>query len=237
MHFGQSIMEASPGASQIKKPMKIGIIGTGNMGKALGAGWARAGHDLLFGSRDPVKVKEAAGALGKNGDFDQAAAFGDVVLYTVRDVLPSKLLRSPQSLDGKIVIDCTNNAIFGMEKPDPKGRPGIHFELAKPSRAEQMAADIPKARIVKAFNCVASSLIESGVEKLRANAAQIFISADDKEAKAVVSRLAVDLGFTGIDSGGLDNATVVEGAADFVRLQIIAMGLGPMAALSIKTLV
>ncbi|MBV8279406.1 MAG: NAD(P)-binding domain-containing protein, partial [Verrucomicrobia bacterium] len=123
--------------------MKIGIIGTGNMGKALGAGWACAGHDVLFGSRDPAKAKDATAGLAKSGDFDQAAAFGEVVLYTVRDVLPSKLLRAPQSLAGKIVIDCTNNAILGLETPDIKGRSGIHFELAAPSRAEQIAADIP----------------------------------------------------------------------------------------------
>lgn len=205
------------------------------MGKALGAGWARAGHEVLFGSRDLAKAKNAAGTIAKSGDFDEAAEFGAVVLYTVRDVLPSKLLRNSQSLAGKILIDCTNNAILGLEIPDPKGRSGIHFELATPSRAEQIAADIPDAHVVKAFNGVASSLIELGPEKLRANGAQIFISADNEAAKSVVKQLTEELGFTGIDSGGLDNATIVEGAADFVRFQIIAMGLGPFATLSIRT--
>src|SRR5438477_258885 len=92
--------------------MKIGIIGTGSMGQAIGAGWPRAGHDVLFGSRDAAKAKAAAGDLGKSSDFDAAAAFGSVVLYTVRDVPPSKLLRAPQALAGKVVIDCTNSAIL-----------------------------------------------------------------------------------------------------------------------------
>jgi NADP oxidoreductase coenzyme F420-dependent len=95
--------------------LKIGIIGTGNMGRALGTGWVQAGHEVLFGSHDLAKARNAAGDSAKSGDFDDAAAFGAVVLYTVRDVLPSKLLRAPKALAGKILIDCTNSAILGLE--------------------------------------------------------------------------------------------------------------------------
>ncbi len=85
--------------------MKIGIIGTGNMGRGLR--WAREGHHVLFGSRDLSKAKAVAVSgpgSAQAGDFDAAAAFGEVVLYTVRDVLPSSLLREPQALAGKVVI-------------------------------------------------------------------------------------------------------------------------------------
>src|SRR5919197_5307855 len=89
-----------------KSVMKIGIIGTGNMGRALGLRWARAGHEVLFGSRDLNK----AGAIAANGsgsaqagDFDAAAAFGDVILYTIRDSFPSSVLKERQALAGKIV--------------------------------------------------------------------------------------------------------------------------------------
>jgi predicted dinucleotide-binding enzyme len=89
--------------------VRIGIIGTGKMGRALGLRWAEAGHPVLFGSRDLRKAKAIAASRPnstQSGDFDAAAAFGEVVLYTVRTVLPSRLLREPQALSGKIVIDC-----------------------------------------------------------------------------------------------------------------------------------
>jgi predicted dinucleotide-binding enzyme len=60
--------------------MRIGVIGTGNMGRALGLRWARRGHQVLFGSRDPNKAKVvAAAAVGSAtvGDLDEAAAFGE----------------------------------------------------------------------------------------------------------------------------------------------------------------
>ena len=110
--------------------MKIGIIGTGNMGRALGLGWARAGHEVFFGSRDAAKA-EAVAAQGSGstraGGFDDAAAFGDVILYTIRDHFPSSALKEPRALSGKIVIDCNNSAILGLDVPDPEKRPGIHF--------------------------------------------------------------------------------------------------------------
>jgi 8-hydroxy-5-deazaflavin:NADPH oxidoreductase len=214
--------------------MKIGIIGTGNMGRALGTGWARAGHDVLFGSRDPAKAKDAASDSAQSGSFDDAATFGSVVLYTVRDVVPSKLLRSSDTLTGKILIDCTNSAILGVEAPEPQGRPGIHFETPIPSRAERLAEDVPGARVVKAFNAIPGSVIDLGAEKLRLNAVPVFLCADDDEAKSAVRQLVEDLGFICMDSGKLEHARLIEGAADFLRMQIVGMGLGPFAVLAIK---
>src|SRR4051794_33541299 len=92
--------------------MKIGIIGTGDMGRTLGVRWAQLGHAVRFGSRDPAKASAAALAAGpaaEAGDTDAAAGFGEVVLYTVRGVVPSRLLREPAQLAGKIVIDCNNS--------------------------------------------------------------------------------------------------------------------------------
>ncbi len=107
--------------------MKIGIIGTGNMGRTLGLRWASGGHSVLFASRDKTKAREAVAACGSDGaragDFDSAAEFGEVILYTVRDPLPSALLTAPEALSGKIVIDCNNSVIFGFDAPDPQQRP------------------------------------------------------------------------------------------------------------------
>src|SRR2546423_12481488 len=133
--------------------MNIGVIGTGNMGQALGLRWAQNGHQVLFGSRDHMKadaLASRAGGQARGGDFDAAAEFGDVVLYTVRDVLPSSLFRNPHSLARKIVIDCNNSDIPS----------DFRFPAQIPSLAEMLAADAPGARVVKAFNTMASRVIE-----------------------------------------------------------------------------
>jgi predicted dinucleotide-binding enzyme len=216
--------------------MKIGIIGTGNMGRALGLRWAHGGHDVLFGSRDRSKAETVA-ASGPDsalaGDLDAAAAFGDVVLYTVRDVFPSRLLRKPQLLAGKIVIDCNNSAILGFDIPDPDHRPGVHFAMPTPSLAERLAADAEGARVVKAFNTIPSKIIELEREKLAPHRVSVFLCSDDSQAKAAVSSLAEELGFVGVDSGELERAQLVEAVADFIRFQVLGMGLGPFATISV----
>jgi 8-hydroxy-5-deazaflavin:NADPH oxidoreductase len=217
--------------------MKIGIIGTGNMGRALGLGWARVGHEVLFGSRDLNKAKAIA-ANGTSstqiGDFDAAAAFGEAVLYTIRDRFPSSVLKEPQALSGKILIDCNNSAIVGLDVPDPDKRPGIHFTTPVPSHAERLAADAPSARVVKAFNTMASQLIELGREELMRRRVSVFLCSDDAQAKSVVKGLAEELGFIAVDCGELERAQLVEAVGDFIRFQIIGMSLGPFATISLN---
>jgi predicted dinucleotide-binding enzyme len=209
------------------------------MGRALGIGWSRAGHQVLFGSRDVRKAKAAADASpisAQAGDFDDAAAFGDVVLYTVRDVLPSSLLREPRALSGKVVIDCNNSAILGIDIPDPDHRSGVHFSTPIPSLAERLAADVPDAHIVKAFNTMPSPVIELGSERLAPHRVSVFLCSDDKHAKLIVKDLAEELGFVGVDSGELERAQLVEAVGDFIRFQILAMGFGSFATISVNIL-
>ncbi len=217
--------------------MRIGIIGTGNMGQALGVRWAREGHRVLFGSRKPGKARAvAASCAAQAGDFDAAAAFGEVVLYTVRDVLPSSLLRSPQTLAGTIVIDCNNSAVLGLDIPDPDRRPGFHFTTPVPSLAERLAGDVPGARVVKAFNTLPARVIELEREQLVRHRVSAFLCSDDAAAKAAVKELAEELGFVAVDGGGLERAGLVETLADLVRFQILAMGRGPTTTLSLEDL-
>jgi predicted dinucleotide-binding enzyme len=207
--------------------MKIGVVGTGNMGRALGLRLASNGHQVLFGSRDLSKAKAAA-AAGPNstlaGDFDEAAAFGEVVLYTVRDVPPSRLLHDPRVLSGKIVIDCNNSDLPS----------DFRFVPTTPSLAERLAADIPHARVVKAFNTMAAQLIELDRETLSAYRVSVFVCSDDVEAKARVSGLAEELGFVAVDSGELERARLVESMGDFIRFQIVGMHRGPFATISVQ---
>jgi predicted dinucleotide-binding enzyme len=212
--------------------MKIGIVGTGNMGRTLGVQWARAGHEVLFGSRDDAKAKAAALAASpsaRSGDFDAAAAFGEVILYTLRGVPPSRALREPRVLASKVVIDC-NNSDF-----DPS-RPGEFFAAPVPSFAEQLASDAPGARVVQAFSTVPHRIIELGRERLQPRRISVFLCADDAAAKATVKRLAEDIGFVGVDSGELRRARLVDGVVDFIRFQIAALGRGPLTTISLDGL-
>jgi 8-hydroxy-5-deazaflavin:NADPH oxidoreductase len=218
--------------------MKIGIIGTGRMGSSLGLAWAGRGHRVLFGSRDLGKAKSIAARAsshGRAGSFDEAAAFGDVVLYTVRDpFLPSRLLSRPEVLAGKVVIDCNNTSILGLETPDPEQRQGIHFSVQTPSLAERLAADVEGIRVVKAFNTVPHVVIELGSNSLAGYDVPVFLCSDDIPAKETVKGLAEELGFVGIDCGGLERAELVEGLADFIRWQMIGMNLGPFASFPLR---
>ena len=114
--------------------------------------------------------------------------------------------------------------------PDP--RPGVHFAPPVPAIAERIARDAPRARVVKAFNTMSSQVIALPRATLAAARVSVFLCADDAAAKAVVTGLAEELGFTAVDCGGLERAQLVEGLADFVRHQILAMGRGPYATLS-----
>lgn len=215
--------------------MKVGIVGTGNMGRALGVRWARGGHRVLFGSRDPRKAAAvAASCSAEAGDLDAAAAFGEVVLYTVRDVLPSELLRAPRELAGKIVVDCNNTVVLGLTVPDPEGRPGFRFTRAVPSLAERLAGDVPGARVVKAFNTLPAHLIELDREALLPHHLSVFLCSDDAAAKEAVKALAEELGFVGVDGGELSNAGLAEAAADLVRYQILTGRRGDTTTLSLR---
>jgi predicted dinucleotide-binding enzyme len=222
-----------PGRPPHSEAMRIGIVGTGNMGQALGLQWAERGHEVLFGSRDPDKARavaaRAAGSV-RAGDFDAAAAFGEVVLYTVRDVLPSRLLRRPEALATTIVIDCNNRDIGDGD--DPAAWSGGSAPGDSPT--ERLARDLPGARVVKAFNTVPHKVIELPRALLAEQRISVFLCADDAAAKAVVKRLAEDVGFVAVDSGALARAALVDAVADFVRFQIIAMGLGRFATMSLK---
>lgn len=188
--------------------MRIGIVGVGPVGLTLGTAWARAGHDVAFGSRDPGRAVEAATGLAGTRAVtqDQAAAFGDVVLWTPRGVMPA----DPDMLTGKIVLD-PNNREPGLSKnyasPRPQG----------PSYAEQLQVAAPQARVVKAFNTVVMRLLRENPERLKASGAQVFLAGDDAAAKTVAAGLAADLGLGAVDLGGVEAAWMAEVMADTFR--------------------
>ncbi len=188
--------------------MRIGIVGIGPVGQTLGTIWARAGHEVAFGSRDPARAAEAViGFAGARATTqEEAAAFGEVVLWTPRGVLPAH----PEMLAGKIILD-PNNREPGLVGGYPSMRP------EGPSLAEQLQAAAPQARVVKAFNTVVMRLLREDPGRVRASGAQVFLAGDDAEAKRVAAGLAADIGLGAVDLGGLEAAWMAETMADTFR--------------------
>jgi predicted dinucleotide-binding enzyme len=131
--------------------MNIGIIGTGEMASALGGLWARKGHRVMFGSRDPKRAEILAKSIGPNatgGNIADAGAFGNPLLLATPGSPPlvEPLLRSLGNLSGKILIDCTNPLSDDF------------FSLTvghTTSGAEEIAKLARGAKVVKAFNTIA----------------------------------------------------------------------------------
>lgn len=188
--------------------MRIGIVGVGAVGKTLGTVWAHAGHEVAFGSRDLAKAAEAAAGLtgARVATQDEAAAFGEVVLWTPRGVMPA----APEMLAGKIVLDPNNrepSPIGGYPSMRPSGT----------SLAEQLQAAAPQALVVKAFNTVVMRLLREDPERLRASGAQVFLAGNEPDAKTVAAGLAAEIGLGAVDLGGLDAAWMAETLADTFR--------------------
>lgn len=225
---------ARPSLFRMEK-RKIGIIGTGRMGTAFGRAWARAGHAVLFGSRDRQKAERVATEVGARfGDFADAATFGDVVLFTVRPPIPRSLV-APESLAGRILVDCNNGPVFGTDSDEARGQ-GLRFVVNTPSIAERLAAEVPAARVVKAFNTIPSALLELSSRELEAAAISAFVAGDDPEARAIVSGLAEDIGFVAVDAGLLVQATFLEALADVVRHQILVRKTSTYSGMSFRVL-
>ena len=183
--------------------MLIAVIGTGNVGRALGLGWTRAGHSVIFGARDP-KDSGTANLLQQGGNKVRLTSVVDSVVESdvvalavpwsaVPDLLPS--IRS--ALAEKILIDCTNPA-----KQWPV------MDHAAGSGGEQIARLVPNAKVVKAFNTTGFENMQD--PRYEEGAVTMFYAGDDVEAKTVVHGLAQDLGFDPIDAGGLAQSHSLE---------------------------
>jgi 8-hydroxy-5-deazaflavin:NADPH oxidoreductase len=136
--------------------MKIGILGSGSVGKTLGAGFLKHGHQALLGTRDPEKpevqqwLRETAGAVA--GTFEQAAQFGELVVIATlgRAAEEAISLAGPDNFAGKTVMDTTNPIADGA----PVGGILPYFTGPNESLGERIQSLLPKAHIVKVFNSV-----------------------------------------------------------------------------------
>jgi 8-hydroxy-5-deazaflavin:NADPH oxidoreductase len=206
--------------------MKIGIIGAGNMGQALGVRFAQLGHIVLFGARRIEQAEQAAALAGHGamaGSPVAAATFGEVVIWTLRETDVASVIGEPALLDGKIVVDL-NNRDYAQDASQ-----GRTFGEAI---AESLQAAAPGARVVKAFNTIAMEAFGNSPHELREAGAQTFLAGADQSAKAAIASLAAELGFAAIDAGNDAPALrAVEALGDVIRLLMMGAGHGGLAHL------
>ncbi len=189
--------------------MKIGILGTGDVGRALGAGFAARGDDVKMGSRDARNEKALAwaaktGPRASTGTFADAAAFGEVVVIATLWTGTEGAIRlaGPAAFAGKVVIDVTNPLDFSAGMP-PRLALG-HTD----SGGEQVQRWIPGARVVKCFNTVGNAHMVN--PRFPGGPPDMFLCGNDADAKRVVEKICADFGWPTIDIGGIEGARVLE---------------------------
>ncbi len=182
--------------------MKIGIIGAGRIGGNAARLWAAAGHEVLIsGSREASALEGRAAEIGaRAGTAREAARFGDVVMLSVPWRAIDEVLETAGPLDGRIVVDTTNQYGQGGLEALPEGR----------TAAQVNAARMPGARYTKAFNTLTSGFQAESAGRTGSDRVAIFLCGDDEEAKAVVAGLIDDAGFTAVDVGGTADAAIME---------------------------
>jgi 8-hydroxy-5-deazaflavin:NADPH oxidoreductase len=187
--------------------MRIWVIGTDPVARALGRSWARAGHEVLFTFGDRTDWDVLAAETGGRLATPAEGADAEVVLLTAPWRAVGKALRTAESFAGKVVLDATNP----------------HQPMLGASGAEEVALRAPGARVVKAFNTVvAPVVIQAAAVPGRLS---LLYCGDHAAAKQVAAGLIVDAGFVPVDVGRLDVAREVEALG---RLLVdLAYGRGP----------
>ncbi|HKN07435.1 MAG TPA: NAD(P)-binding domain-containing protein [Thermoplasmata archaeon] len=190
--------------------MKVGILGSGDVAKALGTGFVTLGHEVRLGSRsadNPKTVGWAKGTSGKGstGTFADTAAFGEVLVLATLGVATADAIRlaGVSHFDGKIVIDATNPLAFSAQ-----GAPSLAIGLTTSAGEENQKA-VPKARVVKAFNIVGNAHMFRPT--FPNGPPDMYICGNDATAKKQVEKILHDFGWPSvIDIGGIEGSRELE---------------------------
>ena len=206
--------------------MRIAVIGTGMVGRTLGEGLAKVGHDVVVGTRDPARTRArdewgatslslaSYGQIGVGADLFINATSGDASLEALQAV-------GDQALAGKVLIDVSN----ALDRSS--GFPPTLFVCNTDSLAEQLQRAFPRTNVVKAFNTMtAAVMVNPGA--VGGGDTTVFVAGNDADARATVAAVATDLGWT--DVMDLGDLTAARGLEMWVSLWLrLLMALrGPM---------
>jgi len=191
--------------------MKIGIIGSGDVGRVLGKAFLTEGYEVMIGTRDVNKeavVKWLADNPGtKAGSFSDTAKFGDIIVLATAGDITETVIKTAgiENFGNKVVIDATN-PIDHTKAPVN----GVlqYFTTAQESLMERLQKMIPQARLVKAFNSVGNVFMYK--PDFAGGKPTMFICGNDEEAKKTVTRILDQFGWETEDMGKAESAGVIE---------------------------
>ena len=201
--------------------MKIGIIGAGKVGGSLGKLWVRTGHQVLFSSRHPKRLRvlvEEAGPGAYGGDVGDAALFGDVILFSPNFWCVDDALVAAGPLKGRTLIDVTNPVEW-----NPNGRI-VRSLPQSTTAAKSLLRKFPNARVVKVFSTIPASFIPHAIYRTgQLQRLVVFYCGDHQTSKVVVHQLIADSGFVGLDVGRLWTAKELEAQGRMNRAGLIGI--------------
>ena len=195
-----ALLGASPSYAQ-GDSLRIGIIGTGNIGGALARHWVNAGHEVFVSSRHPEELQALADELGPRAQAGlpaDAAAFGDIILVSVPySAMPQVGAELAPAMAGKVVLD-TSNPVARRDGAITEFALGLGSGVAT-------AQFLPGARIVRAYNCIPAASL-AGQANRQPDRIAIPLAGDDAEALEIAQRLVRDSGFDPVVVGPLEVA-------------------------------
>lgn len=191
--------------------MKVGVLGSGDVGKVLAAGIKAAGHNVMIATRSPSSGKLDTWLAGDGkgvqvGTFSQTAAFGEVLVFVVgwSHAKETIELADPVNFKGKVVLDVTNPLGFEQE-----GKPPVLVLGHTDSAGEQVQRWLQDARVVKWFNIVGN--VQMINPDFGGDKPDMFICGNDASAKATANQLSQDLGWPPvIDLGDISKSRYLE---------------------------
>lgn len=184
---------------------KVGVIGSGDVGKVLAAGFKKHGYDVRIGSREGTKLAQWSAEAGiAEGTFASVVSGADVVVLAVSGAVASDVVASlADALAGKVVLDATNPISGAPVK-------GIlpFFTGPNDSLMERLQKLAPAARFVKAFSCVGNANMVN--PRFEGGRPTMFIAGDDADAKAQTVAILDQFGWDAEDIGGVEGARAIE---------------------------
>ena len=191
--------------------MKIGIIGSGQMGQALGTAFLKEGHQVMIGTRNVSKPEllkwksENEGA--QIGTFDAVASFGELIVLSTAGAVANQAILAAglNNLKGKIIIDTTNP--ISPSKPPVNGVLQF-FTEANSSLMEILQKTSPESKFVKCFSCVGNNLVYK--PHFTDGMPSMFICGNDADAKKTVTDIMTSFGWETEDMGKAESAGTIE---------------------------
>jgi 8-hydroxy-5-deazaflavin:NADPH oxidoreductase len=188
--------------------MKIGILGSGEVGRALGDGFIKHRHEVMLGTRDANKLADwaAQNTSARVGSFAEVAEFAELVVLAVSGKAASAALglAGKENLAGKTIIDATNPI---ADSPPVNGVLS-YFTKQNESLMELLQQEFADAHFVKAFNSVGSDLMVN--PRLDGGRPSMFICGNDAAAKKEVTEILDQFGWETLDMGAAEAARAIE---------------------------